>query len=153
MNDILQNLLKNMGCSYCHEYETSSSNSINENKNLNSTQNMNMNEHSTLLKNIYFKSWKLYLKEFENYSAMILYHPVFNKDIIELIPNTEKLKLFDVDHNLILVLEFISKNDDNSTSIWVPSEEYQDFYFRINEQEKEYDKHIDAYFIGKYDIE
>ena len=68
MSELLTNILKNIGCSYCQEYEYQ--------------ENIN-----------YFKSWKLYLKEYEMYSAMILYNDKLKKDISHIIKKNDSIFL------------------------------------------------------------
>jgi hypothetical protein len=125
MSELLTNILKNIGCSYCQEYEYQ--------------ENIN-----------YFKSWKLYLKEYEMYSAMILYNDKLNKDISHIIKKNDSIFLLN-NKDIILKLEYISNESDNA--ILVPTDEYNDFYEKIEEMNKTFDEKIKAYYIGTFDIE
>lgn len=125
MSELLTNILKNIGCSYCQEYEYQ--------------ENIN-----------YFKSWKLYLKEYEMYSAMILYNDKLKKDISHIIKKNDSIFLLN-NNNIVLKLEYISNESDNA--ILVPTDEYNDFYEKIEEMNKTFDEKIKAYYIGTFDIE
>ena len=131
MAELLTDFLKNMGCSYCQEYEFQDN-----------------------TKKEKFKSWKLYLKEYEMYSAMILYNDVLKKDISNIINNNDTICLKDIndDKNIILKLEFVTKSDDGEFSILVPTDEYQHFYEEIENMNKFFDKNINAYYIGTYNL-
>jgi vacuolar-type H+-ATPase catalytic subunit A/Vma1 len=127
MTDLFIKLLKNMGCSHCQEYE------FQENYDN-------------------YKSWKLYLKEYEMYSAMILYNNKLKKDISYLINKNEVFSLLNDKDEIFIKLEFISKNENDDTSILVPTDDYQELYEKIEQQEKVYDKKINAYYIGTFDV-
>ncbi len=142
--------LENFQCSYCHEYQ-----------NINQTDNKNNKEEELILETK-LNSWNLYLKEFDNYSALILYHPYYKKDIIEIIKNIYKNSSFDLvlyDNNneklknRFITLEFVSKNEEEGTSIWVPCDADYKLYERIIEDKKVFDEKMNAYIIGTYDIE
>ena len=62
MRELLTKILNNLNCnsSYCQEYE------------------YNVNSEN-------FCSWKLYVKTYEMYSALLLYNEVLNKDISEIL--------------------------------------------------------------------
>lgn len=126
MSELLTNILKNIGCSYCQEYEYQ--------------ENIN-----------YFKSWKLYLKEYEMYSAMILYNDKLKKDISHIIKKNDSIFLL-ADNNIVLKLEYISNESDNN-AILVPTDEYNEFYEKIEEMNKSFDNNLKAYYIGTFDIE
>jgi hypothetical protein len=125
MTELFTSILKNIGCSYCQEYE------YQENTN-------------------YFKSWKLYLKEYEMYSAMILYNDKLNKDISHIIKKNDSIFLLN-NKNIMLKLEYISNESDNA--ILVPTDEYNDFYEKIEEMNKPFNEKLKAYYIGTFDIE
>jgi vacuolar-type H+-ATPase catalytic subunit A/Vma1 len=127
MADLFVKLLKNIGCSHCQEYEYQESNDN-------------------------FKSWKLFLKEYEMYSAMILYNDKLKKDISYIINKDEVFSLLNDKSEIFIKLEFISRNEDDDTSILVPIDEYQQLYESIEQQDKKYDKKMNAYYIGTYDI-
>jgi len=129
MTEFITNILKNLGCSHCQEYE------FQENYN---KENM--------------KSWKLYLKEYEMYSAMLLYNDNLKKDISYIIKKNECIYLLKDDDEIFIKLEFISKSDDNNYSILVPTDDYQELYEKIEQMDKTYDKNLDAYLIGIYHI-
>jgi len=126
MFDFLSILLKNSACSNCTDsnYEDAKDN---------------------------YKEWKLYLKEYELYSAMILYHEKLDKDISYLIHKNDSILLMDDNKEIFIKLEYISDNDDH-TSILVPTDEYQDLYENIEKMEKVLDKKINAYYIGTYTV-
>jgi len=128
MTEFLTIFLKNLGCSHCQEYE------FQENYN---------KEH--------MKSWKLYLKKYEMYSAMLLYNDNLKKDISYIIKKNECIYLLK-DDEIFIKLEFISKSDDNNYSILVPTDDYQDLYEKIEQMDKTYDKNLDAHLIGIYHI-
>ena len=126
MSELLTNILKNIGCSYCQEYEYQ--------------ENIN-----------YFKSWKLYLKEYEMYSAMILYNDKLKKDISHIIKKNDSIFLL-TNNNIVLKLEYISNESDNN-AILVPTDEYNEFYEKIEEMNKSFDEDLKAHYIGTFDIE
>lgn len=129
MTEFITNILKNLGCSHCQEYE------FQENYN---KENM--------------KFWKLYLKEYEMYSAMLLYNDNLKKDISYLIKKNECVYLLDDKDEVFIKLEFISKSEDDHNSILVPTDDYQELYESIEQMNKIYDKDLDAYLIGIYNI-
>ena len=143
--------LENFQCSYCHEYQNISQMDLNKNK----------KEEEDLILERRLSSWNLYLKEFDNYSALILYHPIYKKDIIEIIKNIYKNNSFDLvlydinpsDKNRFITLEFVSKNEEEGTSIWVPCDSDYKLYERIIEDKKKFDEKMNAYIIGTYNIE
>ena len=126
MSELLTNILKNIGCSYCQEYEYQ--------------ENIN-----------YFKSWKLYLKEYEMYSAMILYNYKLKKDISHIIKKNDSIFLL-TNNNIVLKLEYVSNESDNN-AILVPTDEYNEFYEKIEEMNKSFDENLKAHYIGTFDIE
>ncbi len=142
-NKYLNFIFDNIQCSYCNEYQNISHKDNNENKEE---------------ENIEYINWNLYLKEFEDYSAFILYHNVYKKDVIELFKKynfkiMNELTLYDItNNNRFITLEFVSKNEDENTSIWVPSENDIKLYERIIESNKKYDKNMEAYLIGTFNI-
>jgi hypothetical protein len=129
MTEFITNILKNLGCSHCQEYE------FQENFN---KENMT--------------SWKLYLKEYELYSAMLLYNDKLKKDISFIIKKNECIYLLNDKDEIFIKLEFISKSEDDNTSILVPTDDYQELYEKIEQMDKTYDKDLDAYLIGIYNI-
>ena len=129
MTEFITNVLKNLGCSHCQEYE------FQENYN-----NENM------------KSWKLYLKEYEMYSAMLLYNDNLKKDISYIIKKNECIYLLNDKDEVFIKLEFISISEDDNNSILVPTDDYQELYESIEQMDKIYDKNLDAHLIGVYNI-
>ena len=127
MRETIITLLKNIGCSYCQEYE------FQDNK-----DNL--------------KNWKLYLKEYEMYSAMILYNDIIDKDISYLININDIVCLLNDKDEIILKLEFISFNKNDNNSILVPTDEYNNFYTEIEEMDKKYDTFKKANYINIYNI-
>jgi hypothetical protein len=129
MSDLLTNILKNLGCSYCQEYEFQE-NFTKEN----------------------YKSWNLYLKEYELYSAMILYNDNLKKDISYLISKNESIFLLNDTNDIVCKLEFISVNEEDNNPILVVTDEYQEFYESIENIDKKYDDKLNASFIGTYNV-
>jgi len=129
MSELITNFLKNIGCSHCQEFEFQDN--IKDN----------------------LKDWKLYLKEYEMYSAMILYNSKLKKDISYLINKDENIILINKENNDIFIkLEFIL-SDENNNSILVPTDEFTDMYEKIEQLEKDFDKDINAYYIGTYNLQ
>jgi hypothetical protein len=129
MTEFITNFLKHLGCSHCQEFE------FHNNKN---------NEN--------LKEWKLYLKEYEMYSAMFLYNDNLKKDISYVINKNESIFLLKDKNDIFLKLEYISNNEEDNISILVPTDEYQDIYESIETMEKTFDKDRNAYYIGTYNI-
>ncbi len=130
MSDLLTLFLKNLGCSQCQEFE------FQENYN---KENL--------------KSWKLYLKKYDMYTAMILYNSKLDKDISYLINKNESLLLLNENGEIYIKLEYISNNEDDKNAILVPTDEYMQLYETIESMDKKFDKKMNAYYIGKYDIQ
>ena len=130
MKDLLTKILNNLNCSgsYCQEYE------------------YNVNSEN-------FVSWKLYIKEYEMYSALLLYNDVLKKDISDVFIDKTFIELMQND-KVFIKLDIITKpNNDNKYSILVPNEEYIEIYKNIESMNKKYEKDIDAYYIGTYNIQ
>lgn len=127
MSDFLTSFLKNLGCSQCQEFE------FQENK-----EN--------------YKNWNLYLKEYEMYSAMILYNNKLKKDISTIINLNDCIILLNDTNEPYIKLEYIAKSDDKNNSILVPTDDYQELYQSIEQMEKKFDKEINAYFIGEFEL-
>ena len=127
MTEFITMFLKNLGCSHCQEFE------FQENYN-----------HEN------FKSWKLYIKEYEMYSAMILYNDILKKDISYLIPKNDCILLYNQKNELFIKLEYIARSDDNQYSILVATDEYQELYETFQELNKVFDPQMDAYCIGTF---
>jgi len=125
MTEFLTNILKNLGCSHCQEFEFQE----------------NTNKEN-------FKNWKLYIKEYEMFSAMTLYNDILNKDISHIININECIFLLDNNNNIFIKLEYISLNDVDNTPILVPTEDYQN----IDKLDKIFDKNKNAYLIGTFTI-
>ena len=126
----LFNIFKNLSCSnYCtdNEFEQDS-----------------INNNNT-------KSWNLYLKEYEMYSAMILYNSKLNKDISYLINKNDVVTLLD-EKNIFIKLEYISDNEEDKRAILVPTDDFVELYEKIEKMDKTFDKELNAYLIGTYDI-
>lgn len=127
MLEVLQNFLKNTGCSYCQE------NDYSDNKNMN-------------------KNWSLYLKESEMYSSLVLYNKENKKDISYYCCIGDKIKLFQK-NKLILELEYISKNEEDNYAILVPDEQYQNYYQDIEKKNKKFDKNLQSYYVDDFDVQ
>ena len=129
MTEFITNFLKNIGCSHCQEFEFQ--------------ENYNKDN---------YKSWKLFLKEYEMYSSMILVNSKLNKDISFLISKNESIFLLDDKNEIFIKLEYISNNEDDNTCILVPTEEYEELYTKIESMDKKFDKKYNAYYIGTYNL-
>jgi len=124
---MLLTLLNNLTCTHCQEFEYQDS-----------LENM--------------KSWKLYLKEYDMYSAMLLYNDNLKKDISYIIKKNECINLLNEKDEIFLKLEFVSENNDDKNSILVPTDDYLELYENIEQMNKVYDKDMNAYLIGTYNI-
>jgi len=125
--DLFTNIIKNFNCSTCADHEFEDTHRI-EN----------------------YKNWKLFLKEYELYSAMILYNENLEKDISYLINKNDSILLIDSNEEIFIKLEYIS--NDNGTSILVPTDDYQNLYEKIENMDKTFDKTLNAKYIGIFDI-
>jgi hypothetical protein len=128
MAELLTLFLKNIGCSRCQEFEYNESESKN------------------------FKNWKLFLKEYEMYTAMILYNEKINKDISYIINKNESIILVDDKNEIFIKLECISFDEENNISILVPTDEYHELYQKIENMDKLFDKKLNAKYIGTFNI-
>ena len=99
-----------------------------------------------------YKSWKMYLKEYELYSAITLYNENLNKDISYLIQKNESIILLDENKEIFIKLEYLSNSEEDGTPIMVPTDEYQDLYEKIENMEKKFDKSRNANYIGTYNL-
>jgi hypothetical protein len=94
--------------------------------------------------------------DYKNYYSE--FNSFYKKDVIELFKKynfkkINELVLLDINNNSrFITLEFVSKNDDENTSIWVPSDKDYQLYERIIESNKKYDKNMEAYYIGTYNL-
>jgi hypothetical protein len=130
MKELLTQILSNLNCSssYCQEYE------------------YNINSEN-------FSSWKLYVKEYEMYSALLLYNEVLNKDISEILLDKNSVELM-LNDKVFMKLDIITKkNNDSKYSILVPNDDYIESYKNIECMDKKYDKIFDANYIGTYTIQ
>ena len=128
MTELLTLFLKSLGCSQCQEFEY----------------------HENTSKK--FKNWKLFLKKYEMYTAMILYNEKIDKDISYIINKNESILLLNDTDEIFIKLEYVSFDDDNKISILVPTDEYNDIYQKIENMEKSFDKKIKAQYIGTFNI-
>ena len=132
MSDLITSVLKNLGCSYCQEYEFQE----------------NYNKEN-------YKSWSLYLKEYEMYSAMILHNELLNKNVAEFINKGDYVALLNEKNEIIMKLEYLLDNEDENglkTAILVPTDEYNNIYEKMSESDKKYDNNLKASFIGTYNL-
>jgi hypothetical protein len=127
MSTFLTNILKNMGCSYCQEFEFE-----------------NNKDH--------MKSWKLYIKKFEMFTAFIMVNNNINKDISTYIKKDETFLLMDDKNEIFIKLEYVAYNEENNISVLVPSDEYHELYQKLEEVDKEFNKELGAYYIGMFNI-
>ena len=126
MSELLTIFLKNLGCSRCQEFEF----------------------HET--KDDY-KGWKLYLKEYEMYTAMILYNEKLEKDVSSIISKDDNIILLNDKDEVYIKLEYIANSEEND-AILVPTDEYQELYETIEKMDKKLNKKLNAYYIGIYNI-
>ncbi len=137
MADFIIDILKYLKCSDCHsDFET----------------NININNITNTNKIDILKNWKLYLKEYEMYSSMILYNELLNKDISYIINKNESILLLNEDNSIYLKLEYISNNEHDNSPILVPTEDYEDLYNNIESSEKIFDNKLNAYYIGIFNL-
>lgn len=122
----LQTFLKNSGCSYCQENDYSDSKEI-------------------------YSNWSLYIKEYEMYSSLILYHDKMKKDISFYIKQNESIKLLKK-NKIIIEVDYISKDDVNHLAILVPHEKYQEYYENIEKKNKNFNHELNAYLVDSFDI-
>jgi len=118
-------IMKNTNCSYCQEYEKVENN----------------------------EGWHLFMKEYDMYSALLLYHPKLKEDIRVLCKPNDIISVLDKEGQVIVKLETIVQNKDSLFSTLVPTEEYQSFYGDVDTMEKSYDKTLNAWFIGEYTVQ
>ena len=128
MTEFITKFLKNLGCSQCQEYEFQE---INDNN---------------------LKGWKLYLKEYEMYSAMVLYNDILKKDISYIIKKNDSILLLDDNENIYIKLEYISQNESDNMCILVATDDYQEIYENIGNMDKQFDKDFNAYLIGIFNL-
>lgn len=129
MAEFITSFLKHLGCSHCQEFE------------FQDTQNKEN-----------LKNWKLYLKEFEMFSAMSLYNEKIKKNISHIINKGEIIYLINDKNEIFLKLEYISDDETNNLPILVPTDDCQELYENIEQMEKIFDKDLNAYYIGKFNI-
>ena len=127
MTEYITSFLKNLGCSQCQEFEFENSKELSNN-------------------------WRLYLKEYEMYSAMVLYNDNPKNTISNIFSKNDSFILFDEDDKVYIKLEYISINEEDNNAILVPTDEYQELYQNIENMTKKYDKTLKAYYIGTYKI-
>jgi len=131
MSQLVTNILKNLGCSYCQEYEFQD----------------NSKEK--------YKDWSLYLKEYEMYSAMILYNETLDKNISEYFKKGEYIALLDDKEEIIMKVEYLLDNEDENgvkNAILVPTDDYNSLYEKMEQSDKKFDTKLKASFIGKFNI-
>jgi len=128
MTELLTLFLKSLGCSQCQEFEY----------------------HENTSKK--FKNWKLFLKKYEMYTAMILYNEELKKDISYIINKNDSILLLDDKNDVYMKLEYVSYNEDSNISILVPCDTYHELYQQIEEQDKEFNKELEAYYVGTFNI-
>jgi hypothetical protein len=129
MTEYISGFLKNLGCSHCQEFE------------FQDVQNKDN-----------LKNWKLYLKEFEMYSAMYLYNNKIKKDISYIINKNDSIYLINEKNEIFLKLEYILNDTKNNSSILVPTDDYLEHYEKIEQMEKIYDKEMEGYYIGTFSL-
>ena len=76
----MEYFLEHMSCTYCQEYqyvEREEMGMEDEDDKKENEKCRKENENELL----FLKEWDLFIKEFENYHAFILYHSIYKKDI------------------------------------------------------------------------
>jgi hypothetical protein len=134
MDEIVEYLLKHMQCSMCSDDHMVSSPDLFEEKRM----------------DVRKENWNLYIKEFENYTALVVYHPIFEKDVMEIFPQNTQIQLKDKDGNLVMVIENVSKGGECSK--WIPHEKYYTLYERMMDSSKKYDKKIKAFYLDTFHL-
>ena len=106
MKDLIIKLLDNLNCSgsYCQEYE------------------YNVNSEN-------FTSWKLYVKEYEMYSALLLYNDKLNKDISERLQSGEPFSLMRIDNTAGYVIGCRLKDQFPVGNFYNENSNIRTFYF------------------------
>lgn len=122
MMDLITNILKNTGCSYCQE-----------------------NDHAD--KKEFNNNWSLYLKETEMYSSLLLFNNTLKKDISYYTRKNDSITLIDKDNNIVLVLDYISICDKTNYAVLTPSEKYIEYYDKLEKKNNIKDKNLDAYLM------
>ena len=122
MMDLITNILKNTGCSYCQE-----------------------NDHSD--KKDYANNWNLYLRESDMYSSLLLFNHKLNKDISYYTIKNDSISLIDKDNNIILQLDYISNYDKTNYAILTPSEKYIENYEKLEKKNNVKHEKLDAYLM------
>jgi hypothetical protein len=125
LQEIFSYVLKNTNCSYCQEYEKVENN----------------------------EGWNLYIKEYEMYTALLLYHPQSKEDICSICKPNDIISLLDKKGEVVVKLEMIVQNKDNLFSTLVPTDEYSSFYGELDAMDKKKDKTVNAYWIGEYTVQ
>ncbi len=153
IKDTMEYLLKNMSCTYCQEYQYVYTREENEEGVEDGREENDKIREENENRLLFLKEWDLFIKEFENYHAFILYHSIYKKDIIEFIPKkTEIIYLKDEEGEVVLELEYVTKNEDHLTSIWVPTEKYYDYFEKLNKTQRKYNQEIGGQFLGTFQI-
>ena len=124
MMDLITNILKNTGCSYCQE-----------------------NDHND--KKEYTNNWSLYLKESDMYSSLLLFNDKLDKDISYYTNKNDSITLMDKDNNIILMLDYISNCDKTNYAVLTPSEKYIENYEKLEKKNNIKHKKLDAYLMEK----
>ena len=86
------------------------------------------------------------------FSSMILHNDILEKDISYIINKNNSVLLLDDKNEVYIKLEYISNNEQDNLPILVPTDEYQSLYEKIEQMDKKYDKKVNAYYIGTYNI-
>ena len=120
--DLITNILKNTGCSYCQE-----------------------NDHND--KKEYTNNWSLYLKETDMYSSLLLFNDKLDKDISYYTRKNDSITLLDKDNNIILMLDYISNCDKTNYAVLTPSEKYIENYEKLEKKNNIKHKKLDAYLM------
>jgi len=120
--NLITNILKNTGCSYCQE-----------------------NDHND--KKEYKNNWSLYLKESDMYSSLLLFNDKLDKDISYYTNKNDSITIMDKDNNIVLELDYISNYDKTNYAILTPSEKYIKNYEKLEKKNSIKHKKLDAYLM------
>ncbi len=154
IENIIERFLENLSCLSCHDFtETTNVDSFCSPLGDLSIPHQTMETHTSNLNRDFKRiGWCLYIKEFDEYKALILYNKYMKMDIMDVYGKDEIIYLEDGNGNLIISIELVKKDEKTGISIWVPSENYDKLYERMMEMRKNFDEEVNGYLVGEYVI-
>ena len=154
IENIIERFLENLSCSSCHDFtETTNVDSFCSPLGDLSIPHQTMETQTSNLNRDFKRiGWCLYIKEFDEYKALILYNKYMKMDIMDVYGKDEIIYLEDGNGNLIISIELVKKDEKTGISIWVPSENYDKLYERMMEMRKNFDEEVNGYLVGEYII-